>query len=296
MTSTTSPLTQPPDTGSVLGIDVGFSQNAKTTCFCLLTWDRSNISLNFQRAGTDIEDRKLALTKVSISNHMDGVAIDGPLTHGLRLVPHYRSAEALLSRGALQKRCKPGQTSAPIGQQLHRHATDLANLALTFNISDATHFQPIHAKRIVEAFPNAFLAALIPETDLPPLRRDASDRYWETSVLNTSRLENLVKVLLPNRRLQFNLRNCTDHEHRAGVICALTALIVVVGLHVGVGDPVDGDIILPSRNSWGISKTASSSWMEMELRSNVLKVRTSRGSNLNHRHARITLDLCQWIP
>jgi predicted nuclease with RNAse H fold len=296
MNSTLSIL-KPSDRGSVLGIDVGFANNAKKTYFCLLTWDRSRISLNFQCAGTDIEERKSALKEVGTPNHIEGVAIDGPLTHGLRLVPHYRSAEALLSRGALQKRCKPGQTSSPIGQQLHRHATYLANLALTStHISDATHFQPIHAKRIVEAFPNAFLAAIIPEKDLPQLRRDASDRYWETTVLKASLLEQLVNLLLPGRRLQFDLSACTNHEHRAGVVCALTALTVVVGLHVGVGDPVDGDIILPPRNSWGIANTSSSSWMEMEILSNVPKVRASPTSNLNHHHARINLNLCQWIP
>lgn len=295
MTSTLFPL-KPPDTGSVLGIDVGFAKNAKTTCFCLLTWDRCFISLNFQCAGTDIEERKRALKEVGTPIHIEGVAIDGPLTHGLRLVPHYRSAEALLSRGALQKRCKPGQTSAPIGQQLHKHATCLANLTLTSNISDATHFQPIHAKRIVEAFPNAFLAALIPEKDLPQLRRDASDRYWETTVLKASLLEQLVNVLLPGRRLQFDLPACTDHEHRAGVVCALTALTVVVGLHVGVGDPVDGDIILPPLNFWGTARTAPSYWMEAELRANIPKVRAPRKNHPNHRAARLTHYLNQWVP
>ena len=55
-----------------------------------------------------------------------GVALDGPLTRGLRLVRHYRAAEAILSRGPLQKRGKPGPTSAPMGQKLHEHATKLA--------------------------------------------------------------------------------------------------------------------------------------------------------------------------
>src|SRR5207253_396107 len=96
----------------------------------------------------DQGQRRSALKEVIEVNPLLGVAIDGPLTHGLRLIPHYRVADALLSRGAFQKRGKPGQTSSPVGQQLHRHATDLANLALQLAlIAPSTHVEPIHSKR-----------------------------------------------------------------------------------------------------------------------------------------------------
>lgn len=290
-------MTHPPKEGSVLGIDVGFSKTRKTTCFCLLTWDKSSVARRFQIVGTDPEERKNALRKVAGPIHIEGVAIDGPLTRGLRLVQHYRSAEALLSRGAFQQRGKPGQTSSPIGQQLHQHATSLARLTLkAVQVSEATHFQPIHEKRVVEAFPNAFLAALIPEKDLPTLRRDAVDRYWETAAVQSDLLGKLLNLLLPGRELQFNLKDCTNHEHRAGVICALTALTVVEGLHVGVGDPIDGDIILPPLNSWGAASNGSASWVERELRLNLPKVRASRRSHLNHQQVRLIVDTGQWVP
>jgi hypothetical protein len=99
--------------------------------------------------------------------HLAAVAIDGPLTRGLRRVTNYRVADALLSGGAFQKRGKPGQTSSPVGQKLHDHATRLAELVLecaareVFSIAPAAHIEPIHETALVESFPNLFLGALI---------------------------------------------------------------------------------------------------------------------------------------
>jgi len=112
------------ETGAVLGIDVGFSERRATTCLCLLEWSDNLVRLAFRKVGTDAHARSAALTSlIRKSMHLAAVAIDGPLTRGLRIVPHYRVADALLSHGVFQKRGKPGQTSSPIGQKLHQHAT-----------------------------------------------------------------------------------------------------------------------------------------------------------------------------
>ena len=169
-----------PSEGRVLGIDVGYSPNRKTTCFCVLDWTTSTAAFAFELATSDSNERNRALANLHVSGEVSAVAVDGPLTRGLEIVPHYRAAEAILSRGVLQKRGKPRQTSSPVGQQLHRHATELARLALdSVDVSAATHGQPIHDNAVVEAFPNMYLAALVPESDIPSLFRDASDRYWE---------------------------------------------------------------------------------------------------------------------
>ena len=120
------------ETGAVLGIDVGFSERRDTTCLCLFEWSEALVKLRFKKVGTCADARSAALISL-IQNpiHLAAVAIDGPLTRGLRIVPHYRSAEALLSRGVFQKRGKPGQTSSPTGQTLHWHATQLANIVLS---------------------------------------------------------------------------------------------------------------------------------------------------------------------
>jgi len=195
-----------------------------------------------------------------------------------------------------QKRGKPGQTSAPTGQQLHLHATRLANLVLDrVNISLANHWQPIHERCVVEAFPNMFLCTLIDEPDLPVLSRDASDRYWEATVDRSSRLSALIGTLLPGRTIDCDLRMCTDHEERAGLICALTALCVVVGEHVAVGDPVDGDIVLPPARTWGLGHRRDGAWFETVLRDNVRAVRAAARRHPNHLSARVAIPGGLWF-
>ena len=285
------------ESGAVLGIDVGFSPQERTTSYCLMQWTDKSIEITFDIIGVNADERRRRLRALLGSKRtLDGVAIDGPLTKGLRRITHYRAAEAMLSRGVLQCRGKPGQTSSPTGLMLHQHATEFANLVLAEAlIAPASHHDAIHRQSVVEAFPNMFLAALIPEASLPSLNRDASDRYWEVAVQRTQILENLVGLLLPGRRLTYTFQSCTDHDHRAGVVCALTALSVVAALHVGVGDPDDGDIILPPRTMWGASRDSADPWMEAALRQNVRRVRSNRKNHSNHSAARAVQTSGVWF-
>jgi len=122
---------------------------------------------------------------------------------------------------------------------------------------------------------------------LPTLSRDASDRYWELVTGGSPRLEGLVAALLPGRRLGFELARCNHHEDRAGVVCALTALAAAAGAHVAVGDPVDGDIMLPPLEAWGAAVSGAQAWLEPILRANLARVRSSARSHANHRSARV---------
>lgn len=274
--------------GRVLGIDVGYSPRKKTTCFCVMEWTPTTVTFTFESATSDANERGRALSSLGLVGNVHTVAIDGPLTNSLAIVEHYRSAEALLSRGVLQKRGKPGQTNSPVGQQLHRHATALAHLALeSVNILPATHADPIHEAAVVEAFPNMYLAALVSEAQLPVLSRDASDRYWEVLVERTDRLESLIYRAIPGRSIRNDLAAIRDHEHRAGVVCALTALSVASGAYVAAGDPADGDIFLPAPSEWGRALVGRGSWLEQELRSNLKAVTTARRCHPHHRRARI---------
>jgi hypothetical protein len=138
----------------VLGIDVGFSEKRRTTCFCLLRWEHDVACLMFRSTTSDPTKRRAALDDLlSHNRQVDAVAVDGPLGPSLCALTEYRSAEALLSQGTMQKRGKPGQTSSPTGQLLHQHATALAGLALELcDVADAAHLEPIHPKRVVEPF------------------------------------------------------------------------------------------------------------------------------------------------
>ncbi len=280
-----------PAAGAVLGIDVGFSAIRRSTCLCRLAWDARSAKLDFIAVGSGTVARRRAVVELGV-RELAAVALDGPLAPGLRLLRRYRAAEAILSRGAFQKRGKPGATNTPTGLKLHFHATRLARLVLAAApgaVAPATHWQPIHARRIVEAFPNLFLAALVDEADLPPLARDATDKYWTRLIERSDRLERLLRLMLEGRALDGDLARIVDHDERAAVACALTALCVARGEHVAVGDAAGGDIMLPPPAAWGASRDGTGSWFEEALRANVRAVR------LSFRLARIATATGVWL-
>lgn len=183
-----------------LGIDVGYSNSRPTTGLCLLTIDQTNFRWsNCHNTGSGDSERREALRSlVPKGTSLAGVGIDGPLTSHLNVVKHYRSADALLSRGLFQKRGKPGQTNSGTGKRLHEHATRLAKLVLSLEteeylyVQDATHSDAIHENRIVEVFPTAFLAVLLSDTDFTAIsnrfqheripRGKKSDEFWKKAV------------------------------------------------------------------------------------------------------------------
>jgi len=101
-------------------------------------------------------------------------------------------------------------------------------------------------------------------------------------------LERLLSGFLPGRDLEFNIADVLDHEKRAGIVCALTALCVACRSYVGVGDPVDGNIILPPAASWGKTRDGQGRWMDRALRESLFKVRGRSGVHPNHAFASIT--------
>ena len=281
--------------GLVLGIDVGCSDARPSTCFCAVTWTQEIAQIEFRLTTAHDDRRAEAISRLVVDRPVAGVAIDGPLTKGFAQIEYYRAAEAVLSRGPLQKRGKPGQTSSPLGKALHAHSLAIANqvsrLAL---VDDATHRHSIHTTRIVEAFPNLYLGALVPETALEPLRRNASDVYWTTTALNSNLLMRHFRKLLPGRQIQIDCVAIRNHDQRAGLVCALTALAVVQGIQVAVGDPEGGDIMLPPRSSWGASRTEHASWLEPVLRANLASVIARRASHRTHSAARIIENDRHW--
>ena len=270
--------------GAVFGVDVGFSAKRRSTGLCLLTWDESSVDLHLRRTTADPVRRRTALQELLAWDSPPlTVALDGPLTNGLRRVRRYRVAEALLSHGVFQKRGKPGQTSSPVGLRLHEHATALAELILEEEaaggcvLASARHREPIHPLAIVEAFPSQFLAALVDESGLPAIHRDASDRYWDCC-LAAGHLKRLIDAWLPGRVVP-DLCVFTNHDDRAAIVCALTALAVAHGDAVAVGDAEDGDIILPPRRFWGAG-AGDVPWMEGALRRSLafIQAEHDRGS------------------
>ena len=288
-----------------LGIDVGYSKNRRSTGLCLLEVTPTSIRWRCVNTGTAENQRLTDLRDLMPRGvRLLGVGIDGPLTPGLRVVPHYRSSDALLTRGVFAKRGKPGATSAPSGQQLHLHATLLAELVLRlqdegrFILAPGTHPNPVHPSRILEVFPNAFLSVLLPDAAFCnlTLNRNASDVFWEVAVREEPYLESLFRALAPCREFETPLKSVTDHDHRAALLCALAVLCAAQNQYVLSGDPIDGDIIIPPHEFWGKGPPGvSTPWAENALRQSVKAVRLNSKKFPNHEKARVLRNGVPWL-
>jgi hypothetical protein len=140
---------------------------------------------------------------------------------------------------------KPGQSSAPVGKLLNAHANDCARIVLdSCDLKDARHTVGIHQRAIAEAFPSSFLGVLIEQPEALNARRgDRSDTFFQ-HLAAAGTFHKLVAHLLPDRSLASYPSTVTNHDDRAALVCALTALCVAAGDFVAVGDE-DGWIILP---------------------------------------------------
>ena len=319
-----------------LGIDVGWDQKKDTTGLCLISVDQGRLTWQCCKIGTH-RDRRLEALRALIPKcaTLSGVGIDGPLVQGLEEVNCYRPAEAMLSRGAFRGRCHPGQTSSGNGQRLHRQAIDLANLVLALQREGHCQLEEsdphgIHPYRIVEAFPDAFLAFLLSEHDFPVDLSDRarSDTLWEITTrhpflfalmehlsaesppdllhtlaehLGTRRhsyMRKLIEHLAPERRITRPLEYILDHDHRAAFICAVSAMCVAKNTYVSVGSPAGGDIILPPREVWRTETAQHDGWVETTLRANVNAVARDFGQDnpcQNFRQARVIRNGRYWM-
>ena len=241
-------------TGSVLGIDVGWSTSRRSSAVCRLSWDRDETKWEIRRFRAIDEERRSAILNVADGHALSAVAIDGPLAPGFELVGRYRSAERLLSRGEIQRRIgKPGQSSSSNGKKLNEQANLAARIMANTEacrIEEAAHSVRINRLAIVEAFPTAFLGVMIERPEETADRpRAKSDRYYG-HLTKEQHLDRLLESLLPGRRLARNLSTITNHDDRAAMVCALTALCVAVGDFAAVGDSTDGWIVLPPKRKF----------------------------------------------
>lgn len=255
-----------PESGAVLGIDTGWSETAATTGVCVFSWDQERVfPPRLSRIRTNEKDRRQMIGAIG---HVVAIAIDGPLARKFGIINRHRATEAILSRGVLQKRGKPGSTNSTLGRHLHRHSTNLARLALELARISCERAGDGGQSGIVEAFPNLFLGALHSDSDYP--RRCRRGKSW-TDLLFPRVLDPLNRLLvdlLPGRRIEVALDTITDHEHRAAFVCALTALSYASKRYVAVGHDDDGYIMLPPLEHWGLD-VEGQPWLARGLRANL---------------------------
>ena len=262
-----------PKSGRVLGIDVGYSETKHTTAFCCLSWTQDRIDLSESSATAANTSREQALGAVRGQDKSPflSLAVDGPLRPNLQVLYTYRTVECLLSRGCFQKRGKPGPTNGGSGPELHKHATRLAQMVLRECEVETTKM-PFSASNsgVYEAFPNLFLGVLCEERDYPI--RPSRGRYWTDCLfpLVASRLDKLIRALLPQRNFE-SVAKTNGHEPIAALVCAITALAAADGQCVAVGAPTDGYIVLPPIWLWGASAKGDR-WAKRELREIVCRL------------------------
>ncbi|QDU46856.1 hypothetical protein Mal52_53790 [Symmachiella dynata] len=275
------PLRDTEASGQVLGIDVGWSEQIDTTGACLLRWTENRISFDVHHIPTDYEARQRTLRELVGDQEFHAVALDGPLRPGLDRIDEYRLAELLLTRRFSNLGFgKPGQSSSPNGIMLNEHANLFAQSVIAAGcVRKSEHAAAIHEMAVVEAFPTTFLAVMLDE-DRRPSSKAKSDIFYEwllgpdapgRHMPDENRFEELISRLLPNRTIESTTGDVTDHEHRAAVICALTALCVAKRDYVGIGDSRNGYIILPPRVE--VSEAGLQPWAMSMIRANAREAR-----------------------
>jgi predicted nuclease with RNAse H fold len=260
----------------LMGVDVGFSKSGETTGIVCLDGDKLYLS----RAGTSWEKRK---ARIPASFQPNVIAVDGPLLPKGADELVRRKCEFVFIRAPFWNRCKPGLSHSGTGLELRRAAAD-AMAQFTQVLADSTlPRREAFISRggpIVEAFPNAFLAVLLPEEEFrsaPKLRRGQRfDWLYERAVRNERLKFILSKGLdLPDevwRRLSAE----TDHELRAALVCLLTAAFAAQGSASIVGDAESGWFWLPPSSLWqGWAKDGLSSAEEKFSLSVSLQTRRS---------------------
>jgi hypothetical protein len=153
----------------------------------------------------------------------------------------------MLTRGFQPLIGKPGQSNSPVGRKLNVATNDCVNSTIRVvknRLRNASHTKAAHKLALAEAFPSAFLGVLIKSPErLSAKRGNRSDRFF-AHACNEGLINKLLSCLLPGRQVKLHPSAITNHDERAALICALTALCVVRGTFVAVGDD-DGRIILP---------------------------------------------------
>lgn len=235
-----------PSVGSVLGIDVGWSEIEKSSAVCRLFWDSRKIGWDNSRFRAREVERKEIIRSVASENLLLAAAIDGPLMRSFSEIERYRSAERLLSRGELKNRIgKPGQSSSGNGKKLNQQANLSAKVLKDLCEIDSSQEEiRIDPLAIHEAFPTTFLGVMIDSQ--PPRKKKRSDDYFEYLVGN-GKLDDFLTGLLPGRNICNSLCEVRNHDDRAALVCAITALCVTAQSYTAVGDNEDGWIILPPK-------------------------------------------------
>lgn len=234
----------------LMGVDIGFAKTRDTTGIACLDGDKLHLS----KAGTSWESRK-ARIPAGFQAHV--IALDGPLLPEGADGSIRRRCEFLFIRAPFWNRCKPGLSHFGFGLKLRCAAAEAcAQFSNVLADSTTTARAAVVSCRgpVFEAFPNAFLAVLLPENEFrsaPRLKRGQRFDWLYERAVETGRLSStLSKELDLPSEVWRKLSAETDHERRAALVCLLTAAFAAKGTAGRIGDAEGGWFWLPPVNLW----------------------------------------------
>ncbi len=232
----------------VAGLDVGLSLTRRTSGIATIIGQ--DIRVRRERGGAH------ACAPIFDAGPFQVIAIDGPVVPAGGNVGSTRAVERLFASGCFQRRCKPGFSHVSgTGLQLRTAAGSAADcLTAAANLVDGLpSFPRVRRGNIVEAFPNAFLGVCLDHpcySAMPALKRGRKfDWLYEQWV----RCQLVAQLPLPAELKELFPRwfaHTSDHEERAALICALTALLTAHGTFTAVGNEAGGWFFLPPWKFW----------------------------------------------
>jgi hypothetical protein len=236
------------DSVKLLGVDIGFSTKRPTTGLALLDGDKIHLA----QAGTTWQSRA---SQIPRGFRASVIAIDGPLLPEGADNLVRRPCEAVFIHSPFHNRCKPGLSHWGLGLELRRASAEAcAQFSRILRPGLECHEHVDYSGPIVEAFPNAFLAVLIPEPKLlsaPRLKRGRRFDWLYEQIATTGKLESILSESLDvPEQVWLRLRTERNHELRAALICLLTAALAAQRTAAIVGESTGGWFCLPPRSLW----------------------------------------------
>lgn len=233
----------------LVGVDIGFSKRRRSNGIAVF------------RDGHLVRAERLSVTErntaTQLLHQVDVVAIDAPLLPRGTTGTLPRECERAFSRGAFQKRCKPGMSHVRgTGQTLCEHGSHVATQLITakaMRVAERSLPHMLFGSNIVEAFPNAFLGVVVPDEDfldVPKIRRGGKFDWLYNRWIARGLFAGITAAAgLPNSIAE-RCDTEKDHDIRAALVCLLTAGLVSAGNYAAIGNETGGYFFLPPVHLW----------------------------------------------
>ena len=233
----------------IAGLDIGFSKKIKTNS--VVFWRDGKICIQEKTFCKDAHKR--IQNAAESHGKFSVIAVDGPILARGSPEKHVRAVERLFIRNKFAKRCKPGMSHWGMGLKFSK-ASNCAADALESSAVCAGEFAPqVRDTMIVETFPNAFLGLCLGDdiyAKMPKFKRGKKFDWLYDQAMAQNIIAKFSGLKPQEKSLwhQTCIAEC-DHEKRAGLICALQALLVLRGNYVAIGDK-SGWFFLPALEAW----------------------------------------------